>query len=227
MLDPDRQMRFLYPSVFFMGWLLWGLHLDPTRSLSDVFPMVSLSGSFDRLVAVGATSGAVLIASGFVIGSLSILVLKAVFWFDGRPYEACLSREGLDLIYGRVGMPGERQDTDTLFLSAILDHELLNERLHRWVFRRWSMFYVAMNAAMGLVVALGVGSYIGIAMSRAWVFQSITAVALFVVIARWAWLDTMGMLDFQARRLGAQPQTLNGSLQLTSGAESSGDSKEQ
>lgn len=227
MLDPDRQMRFLYPSVFFLGSLLWGLHLDPTQSLSDVFPMVTLAGSLDRLVAVGATSGAVVIASGFVIGSLSILVLKAVFWFDGRPYEAFLSRAGLDLIYGRVGMPGERKDADTLFLSAILDHELLNERLHRWVFRRWSMFYVSTNSAMGLVLALGVGSYLGIAMSWAWVFQSIAAVALFVVIARWAWRDTMGMLDFQARRLGAQPQTPNQPLQPTSGAGTSGDSKQE
>lgn len=186
MLDPDRQMRFLYPSVFFMGSLLWGLHLDPVRALSDVFPMVSLAGSFDRLLAVGATSGAVLIASGFVIGSLSILVLKAMFWRDGRPYEAFLSHEGLDLVYGRLGLSGKRKDSDTLFLSATLDHELLNERVHRWVFRRWSMFYVATNSAMGLVLALGVGSYLGIAMSPAWILQSLAAVVLFIMIGRWA-----------------------------------------
>ena len=79
MLDPERQARFLYPPLFFVASLLWGLHLDPVVSLDRVIPVGTLTGSLDRIVTAVVTGTIILIASGFVIGALSIVLLKVLF----------------------------------------------------------------------------------------------------------------------------------------------------
>ncbi len=39
-MDKDRPIRFLYPPLFFVGFLMWALYLDPVRGMADYLPTV-------------------------------------------------------------------------------------------------------------------------------------------------------------------------------------------
>ena len=107
----------------------------------------------------------------------------------------------LDRIWQHLQLAGSRTPADTLYLSAILDHDLIPERLHRWIFRRWSMFYVSVNSATAIFLSLVVGPLLGITLCSTWPCEALATMLLLSMLAKWAWHDTMGMLDFQARRL--------------------------
>ena len=203
MLDPERQNRFLYPPVFFVASLLWGLHRDPIKSLGEFIPGATVTGSWDRIVAVAVTGSIVLIASGLLISMVSIGLLKALFRRSGKPYEAFLSDEALKSLWQDLNLPGEPKANDSLYLLVLLDHVLLPERVHRWVFRRWSMFYVCVNSATAIVLSLIAAPFLGITLYSAWPLEAIVASAVLVASGSSSWYDTVGMLEFQARHQSA------------------------
>ncbi len=202
MLDPERQNRFLYPPVFFVASLLWGVREDPATSLHDFLPG---SAGYDwvKLVAVAITGSVLLLASGLLISVVSIGVMKVRFNRSGKPYEAWLSDEALDAVWQDLKLKGNRSREDTLYLSATLDHVLIPDRLHRWVFRRWSMFYVCANSATAIVLSLAAALILGISLLSVWPLEALFAAFVLGLSARWSWRDTMGMLNFQALHLSA------------------------
>src|SRR5690348_13115841 len=109
MLDAERQIRFLYPPVFFVASLCLGLRLDSNTSLSDVVWILVGESLRDKLwagqggatvVTAAVASGlVVMIAAGYLLSSITVLLLRIGFGvLDGRPYEACLSPEAYRLI---------------------------------------------------------------------------------------------------------------------------------
>ena len=83
-------------------------------------------------------------------------------------------------------------DDEAIYLSATLDHELLSKPIHAWLFRRWSMFYVATNSAVAVLLALPVGRLIDIT-SWSWFYWSVGSALMLGVVAGFAWRDTMGI----------------------------------
>jgi hypothetical protein len=208
MFDAERQIRFLYPPVFLVASLCLGARLDPDVTLLGAFTTLTAGTLGDaqkldqwsaQLLAIVLASGLiVMIASGFLISSVSVLALRTVFaLFRGHSYEAGLSHEAYARIRQRLQIPKpQKADSDALYLSATFDHKVIPEEIHRWVFRRWSMFYLATNSATAIILAQPVGWLLGIA-DWWWFVASLGAIAMLIAIAAFAWLDTMNMLDFQ------------------------------
>lgn len=213
MFDAERQIRFLYPPVFFFASLLLGIRLDSGTSVKDVAvrllsePVFKYLKSPDLSVGlstiVTAAGLVTVVAAGFLISSLSVLILRAAFaLICHRSYETGLSRQTCEAIRTELKVPKAKGDRDALYLSATLDHGWLPEGIHKWILRRWSIFYVASNSATALVCALGVGAVIGIWDWR-WLVLSLAFIAVFGVVALFAWRETMGMLEFQAKQCKA------------------------
>lgn len=215
MPDPERQVRFLYPPICFVASLLWGLHLDPNNSLEQIFPGATLTGSLDHILATAVTGSIILIASGLLIGASFIVLLTVLFARSGKPYEAYLTDAALSSVARRLNLSRDRVQGDTLYLSAMLDHDLIPDRLHKWVFRRWSMFYVYANSAFAILISLFVGPLaFGITLYSAWPLHAALAILPLAMNGCWAWQDTMGMLNFQAgidrRPASKEPSVTNG-----------------
>jgi hypothetical protein len=220
MFDADRQARLIYPPVFLLASLVLGVYLDGDTSPSDVLNTLTGQKTLDdwsnRLLALAAAGGLiVVIAAGFLLSSITVLVLRGTRELRKQnPYEADLLDGGAyDLIRGHLKLQrrtdaekrlameqGVERQADALYLSAMLDHALIRERIHTWIFRRWSNFYVATNSGVAILAAQPLGWSIGVN-GLPWFIISIVVALILFGIARWSWFDAMGMLEFQTRLL--------------------------
>jgi hypothetical protein len=214
MLDAERQIRFLYPPVFLIASLFLGVRLDDDATIADVCRTLIGQDMVNNLsmvdwstpaVAVATASGLVAMVSvGFLIGSVTVLFLRisSKWWAASGTYEAGLLPNA-GAVRKRLQVPapasGTAKNADALFLAAALDHELIAAPVHRWIFRRWSMFYMYANSVTALLIALVVGLLVGVG-DWQWSALSALVIALFVGLAAWAWRDTVGMITFQAQR---------------------------
>jgi hypothetical protein len=127
-----------------------------------------------------------------------------LLFLAGRAYEACLGAESLNRIHQYLGLSGARRKSDSLYLSATLDHEVLSERMSSWVRRRWSNFYLCLNSAVGIALTCVFVWRFQFAVTPSWKIVTGSVAVGLLLLAWFAWRDTMIMLDFQGRRLRAR-----------------------
>jgi hypothetical protein len=130
-----------------------------------------------------------------------------------------LTDEALRQVWNRLFGPGTTPDRKfELCVGAAFDHEILGkeyEGIHKWVFRRANAFNIAANSFCGLVLSFPFGHWvIGIPWRFAWWGPVAAFAILLVFAARWAWHDTMDMLEFMAKMVESQPRP---SRSMTSG----------
>ena len=91
-MDKDRQIRFLYPPLFFIGFWLWALYLDPNGSAQAYLPSTGVTEkSLDASQVAGiiASGGVAVLVAGFLISVVSVVVLRVAFAMRGHStYEA-------------------------------------------------------------------------------------------------------------------------------------------
>ena len=219
MFDSERQIRFLYPPVFFLASLFLGVRLDNNIAISDVLRTIAGDQLYQKAIAGGswgtpavalAIAGGLVatIAAGFLISTVTIAWLKAYSTSESSSgsYEAAALPKAYDL-RRHLGLSpeGQRLREDALFLSATLDHEVMSKPVHQWVFRRWTAFNVYAHSVTALLLALGVGYVLGI-VSWKWTAISSLAAGVFWGLALSAHRETMGMLRFQSHRRRQSPE---------------------
>ncbi len=198
-MDPERQIRFLYPPLFFVAAIAWGLRLDSTRSIGDIVPLALFQEPGSAILAVVAGGGVVVAALGLLINTIPWMLFRVVALARGtQSHEAVLSNEGLDRIRDILGLPVSSTQDDALFLTATFDHRELHESIHKWLLRRWNAFNVNSSVVSALTLAVIVGGRLGIHLGKEWLLTSLAVGSIFAAMAWWAWRDTMGMLEFQA-----------------------------
>jgi len=209
-MDEDRKIRFLVSPLLFFASLSWGLLRDGTRTLSDLLPGVGLKlEKLPDLVALLAGGGIAVFTLGYVIGTTTYVILRVAFMIAARfgrgfgSHEIALSDESLGLIWQKVGAPGEPNRSAMFFAGSTFDHDVLrkeHEGVHRWIVRRWNAFSVAATSATALALSLVVGVGLRIRMTCGWWIPVALTCVVLCVAAVIAWRDTMGTLNFQARR---------------------------
>jgi hypothetical protein len=201
-MDADRQIRFLYPPLFLLASLAWGLWLDPGRAVQDIVPADTLEHPASAIVAVVAGGGVVVASLGFLINTIPWFLMRALATrLKKLPHEAFIAPDVLDSIRKILGYKGEAMANEALFLSATFDHSKLDKGIHAWILRRWNAFNLNASVAVGLGLALLLGARIGIHVGLEWGLTSAVAALMFATMAYWAWRDSMGMIEFQARLL--------------------------
>ncbi len=203
-MDEARQVRFLVAPFYFLASLLAGAVLAGRicpASLTDV--------QLNSVLAIGAAVLASTLPLGFLLGSVSILALRAIFlvgsalhWTHNANYEASLSPETWKRIWPKLQMPEDFsfEASLALYTAATYDHELLHRGIHEWLGRRWNAFNVSVNSATALLLAPFAGGLLSIAVKPAWWIPSLVLAAVFLTTAVLAWRDTMQMIEFQAHR---------------------------
>jgi hypothetical protein len=151
-------------------------------------------------------------ALGLLINTIPWMLFRIVALArGGHSHEAALSIEGLGRIRNIVGYRFPEAQGDALFLAATFDHSKLHESLHNWLLRRWNAFNVNSSIVSALMLAILAGWRLGIHVGAEWVLTSLVVGGVFAAMAWWAWHDTMGMLEFQAKLMSKPNADVNSS----------------
>lgn len=195
-MDSDRQIRLLIPPFFFFASLLFGVWLTDNQYRQFVW-----TAEGEKLAAAGAVVAASLLPVGFVISSLTFVLLRIVFWPTGRSFETHLSAAALKEVWPRLRTTLTLKQEHSFYAAITLDHELLAPGLHAWIMRRWNAFLICVQGCTALLLAHVVGYRLGLGHPRPWCMASATLFILLAVNAVAAWRGTMEMIEFQAHRM--------------------------
>ena len=200
-MDAVRQVRFATAPFFLYGSLLLGALLTHRLSLStfkDVAP--------ELIVGIGAALIASTLPIGFLIGAISILVLRLAFRAAGRQsYEVTLRSEAWSRVWSRLHVSTPFDTNDAIYAGVTFDHEILSPGVHDWIVRRWTAFNISTNSVTALLLAHTIAPLMYIPQTLAWWLVTGPCVSLLSVNAVVAWKHTMRMVDFQSRRLSVVP----------------------
>lgn len=200
-MDKDRQIRFLYPPLSFVGFRLWALFLDPIHDINEYLPITAKGKGFDsgQVATVVAGGGVVMLVAGFLISVFSVVVLRGLFWLRGHStYEAVWSDECRSRVSKAVGVNLVHK-RHLLYLSATFDHVLLPENAHTWLLRRWRSFNIAAHSVSALILAAAARHLSGFAPGIVWYAVLVASALALLAQARFAWKHTMEMVEFYSQ----------------------------
>lgn len=222
-MDDVRRLRFLIPPFFLIASLLWGLYLDPTRSLCDFLPNGCSVTDAGTIIGVLAGGGIVVISLGFLIGAVSIVLLRILFqifrlrWFNPllrcflgfepareTSYEAAVSAEALRRLSRQIRVADELNNEQVLFTVVTFVYDVLHKQspeIHEWLLRRSTSFAISIHSCVALVTA-HLLAYILFAIAQNWQWYASTLIVVLVLFINGilSWREVMGMTNFQALR---------------------------
>ncbi len=202
-MDKDRQIRFLYPPLFFVTFVLAALFADNPGAFKAWFKADNMAV---KAITVVAGGGLAVLVMGLLIGTITTIFLRLAFFAaGGRRYEAVLSRAALEAIWSRLKIKesiearafGWRRQA--FYAAVAFDHALVPKRIHLWLMRRWSAFNISANSVMAIILAFLSVCFLKIAPHPYLLLAMFAVGVLFLINAVIAWIETMAMLDFLSR----------------------------
>jgi hypothetical protein len=201
-MDKERQIRFLYPAFILIASFLVGVYLDPCKSISDLLPVTDSELKSSDIVAVLVGGGVFILVLGFLIGTLTVNILRVGFFLFGhRSYEIVLPDDAYDRILRFIDWPNNQiQPRERFYAAVTFDHEILSNGIHDWIVRRWNAFYVSANSILALILAPVIGLSLSVHLTFWWILLTAVTSILILLNCITAWRETMRMLEFQSRR---------------------------
>jgi len=145
--------------------------------------------------------GSVILVLGYLIGTLTLLSLRPLFFRNRWNYEFKLS----SATYSRIEKKILRSKDDSIkeneknYAAIVFDHAYIDDRIHNWIVRRWNGFMIASFSAVGLVLSLVLGAILGVSFTIGWIGTVTLFIVLFVLQSRISWRETMEMITFLTR----------------------------
>ncbi|HLK83821.1 MAG TPA: hypothetical protein VKT99_20335 [Xanthobacteraceae bacterium] len=207
-MDEDRKIRFLVPPTLFLVSLLWGAWFDSAKHdwvVNHVF-----QPDWPKLIGLVAGGSLVVFVGGYIIGTLTHFILRKCSIVCGHSsHEVVLNEEALtrvlQVLHADSAQNERERRRQELFAGVMFDHGILRERyegIHKWLFRRWTGFNIAAASVTALILSLAFGTYVfHITITFQWCIPVVGFAILLAFVGRWAWRDTMQMLEFMARLL--------------------------
>ena len=178
--------------------ILLALYLDDNKSLYSILPNLGNETKAIEIIAALLGGGIIIIILGFVIGTLTINLLRLGFLIFGiKHYEESLSESTYNNIFKRLGI-NKGTEKQKFFAVVSFDHETIPNGVHQWILRRWNSFNVSTNSIMAFVLSVPIISYLNIKFHCYWFFFIPLISVLFLINAVIAWKETMGMIEFQS-----------------------------
>ena len=200
-MDKDRQIRFLYPPLIFLSSIAFGIWLDDVSTVkTSIATFFKNTNNTSVAVTILGLSSIVLVI-GFLLGTLTVFVLRIMFWKNNFIYELKLKEKSYQEIGGLIlaKKDGSISKKDRLYAGVVFDHGYISENIHRWIIRRWNAFFISSSSTLALFISLFVGNLIEITLSWTWVFTVLGFGIIFILQARFSWLETMRMIEFMIR----------------------------
>jgi hypothetical protein len=189
-------VRFLIPPFFLLLSIAVGAHFSG-------IDLLALASAFDtdQLVVIGTAIGASTLPVGYLLTSVSILLLQGLAKLRGcRTYETCLPDEVLAEIWPRVKTSLRVDRKWELYAVATFDHELVPGNVHDWIQRRWSSFHISAHSCTAILLSHFSLAVPRIRLTVPWFAFSLLLLLALGINANAAWHQVMRMLEFQTTR---------------------------
>jgi hypothetical protein len=203
-MDKDRQIRFLYPPLIFLGSIALGFYLDDSTSVQSIiedFPQLDKSLTI-VLAILGA--GSLILLLGYLLGSVTVSILKLAFRLKGKHfnYEELLSDKFYkaieDIILKEEGKPVDKMDR--LYAVSTFDHGFISSGVHQWIVRRWNAFFISSSSAVAIFFSFIIGRFcLNIDFNWVWLLVSLIFFSMLAWLASTSWYEVMRMIEFQTR----------------------------
>jgi hypothetical protein len=208
-MDQTRQIRFLIPPFILYGSLLWGLYCSDQCHNR----WWSLMHSSETILAFVSIAGVSALPLGFLIGTISVMVLRLFFLPTRHKYETCVSVKCLGQMNRKVSRQWEslyfkdlsiwKKKREEHMIEVTFSHGVLKEKypgVHEWLVRRWNAFNLSAHCVCALALAHVAGPVLGWGWPppcRWWLPSLVLGIALFFT-SFFAWRETMAMIEFQS-----------------------------
>ncbi len=200
-MDKERQIRFLYPPLIFLGSLALGTWLDYPNDFGEKVSSFLSNANITSVIIAILGAGSTVLVLGFIIGTLTILLLRILFFRNGFSYEFILTKGTYDKI-GRIILENKDDSVrkeDRVYAAVVFDHAYIDQNVHGWIARRWNAFLIAAFSAFGLLASLLIGWLLGISLTISWVIVTILLTICFILQSRLSYIETMKMIAFLTR----------------------------
>jgi len=213
-MDQIRKIRFLIPPFFFIASMLFVIYYSsPAREfLSTLKNFIDEKDSYKFLIAIFSAGAISILPIGFLIGSFSYAILRAIFFLfrsRGCKYEVCLNRDYLKRIWIKIGLRKpyysfvEEQLDDLIYYATItFDHHILFKKrkgIHDWLVRRWNAFNISVHCISALILSYVLSWLLEAKMPSVWYTITLSIIIVLVINAVCTWRETMKMMDFQSK----------------------------
>lgn len=161
-MDKERQIRFLYPPLIFLSSIVIGIWQDYPNAIWDSISTLFTNNNITSIVIALLGAGSLILVLGYIIGTITILLLRLFFRKNGWNYEFKLS----DQTYFNIGKLILKDKSDTvhkkerMYAAVVFDHSYINDRIHQWIARRWNAFLIAAFSVVGLIASVISGYFI-------------------------------------------------------------------
>lgn len=160
-MDKDRQIRFLYAPIVVGLYLLWGWLSVPAgqHALCIALHWLKEMGPAAGAVVTAALGGSLTLAIGFLLGTMSYLLLRVCFCLDAMPtHEIPPWPHARKAIWWASGLSHRNPSGLDIHMAAVwLDFEDAPVGVHEWIVRRWNAFNVPVNISVGVSICLFFG----------------------------------------------------------------------
>jgi|SRR5690606_20028636 len=202
-MDEDRKIRFLVSPMVFLVSFLWGLVLDPEKSLANILPIaITLPDGWPGLLALAAAGGSGAFTLGVAIGTITFVALRiassCIRPRFGGSHEIAMSCDTREKAWHILGGKGPSDPRKEVFIGVSLDHGIVQARhegIHKWIRRRWNAFSIAATSITAILLSIFAAWCAGVSLSTGWIAPALFMIAVFILSARWAWKDSMSMLS--------------------------------
>ena len=197
-MDRDRQIRFLYPPLIFISSTALGVFLDYPNSFSTTISTMMTNDNTTNVLATLLGLGSIVLVLGYLIGTVTILLLRLLFFRNGFNYEFKLSKQTYDDI-GRLIFKDKNETVEKnerMYAAVVFDHSHINDRIHSWIVRRWNAFMIASFSIVGLLASLSLRPLLGFSFTCGWFFTVDVFIFCFVIQAWLSYRETMRMISF-------------------------------
>jgi len=197
-MDKDRQIRFLYPPLIFLSSIALGVWLDYPNSLSTDIESMLKNVNTTNVVATLLGLGSLVLVLGYLIGTVTILLLRLVFFNNGFNYEFMLPKQ----TYGKIGkliFKNKNENVEKkerMYAAVVFDYSYINDRIHGWIVRRWNAFMIASFSVVGLLGSIFLGPRLGFSITNGWFVTVDIFIICFVVQGWLSYRETMRMITF-------------------------------
>jgi len=198
-MDKDRQIRFLYPPLIFICSILLGLWMGGTEELKCTISSFFKNDNNTNIAIALIGASSIVLVLGFLIGTITILLLRTIFCWNRFNYEFYFQGMTYDKI-GKLLLKDKTEkitDKQKMYAAVVFDHSYIPDNIHRWMIRRWNSFMIGSFSTVALASSLLIGHCVlDISYKTGWVIPVIIFIAFFIIQAWSSWVESMRMLDF-------------------------------
>lgn len=200
-MNPDRQIRFLYPPTLIILFLGWAIYADPISRAKAACMLSGMPDVFKNNAGTLLVGSSAILVVGFGLGTITFIALRIIFLVFGfHTHEVPMSNGHRKVIWTTLKPVPDFDQKKVLFATAYFHFGISSKETAEWVARRWNAFNLSATICLGIALVMllvGWSSCIHSA-SSCWFFTGIAGLLVFFLNAVFAWKETMGMISFCA-----------------------------